>query len=133
MSGYTRFREDGWPHCPACDNADLWCGFHEGWPEGLPTPPLEVLLTHRLTCHACGWTNGVTYPPQAEGDDLAEGDDADDPGELARRAFHPEGFIDVVLPSGAVACVSPGVSPETLDALDRLARLAAGRVSPEGR
>lgn len=45
--------------------------------------------------------------------------------QLAERAFNPDGHVDIQLPCGGWARVSPDIAPETLAALDQMMRLAA--------
>lgn len=51
---FGRFRPDGWPCCPQCDEDELWSPF-------LPKPPdyrpgtLEEYVAAGLRCYLCGW------------------------------------------------------------------------------
>jgi hypothetical protein len=52
--------------------------------------------------------------------------------EEARLAFNPDGHVHVALPSGGVAFVSPDISPETVEALDRMFACAVAAFEPPG-
>jgi hypothetical protein len=48
----TRFRDDGWPLCPGCDEDELWCS--DGTALSLAGAPLSEWMRHELHCYRCG-------------------------------------------------------------------------------
>jgi hypothetical protein len=48
---YTRFRDDGWPFCPCCDEDELY---------SLAIPATVATI---VCCYRCGWRPARAYTP----------------------------------------------------------------------
>jgi hypothetical protein len=55
---FKRYRKDGWPICPSCDEDELWSRLSWG---GISVPPLADFIAAGLSCYRCNWH----LPPSA--------------------------------------------------------------------
>jgi hypothetical protein len=50
----TKFRKDGWPLCPICDEDELWSPLEWGH-NNEPVPSLGEFMAAGLRCYRCNW------------------------------------------------------------------------------